>query len=221
MSSRHATADDAIRMSKLDTGAIDRFMDREHPMTSDDATKIKNHLIDGESHGTIAKAVSDKFTKEDYSKAALNPKFFSDFDDPDHSNKMISAHFDHADKIDDKITSHLEHKNDEDPDYDEEDDAEVSKMKDDMHHHLGKMATRMDSHIDRHVEDDNERGYLKSENQKYEILNHFDKIDSLDNYKTENNSDRWDQKDHWDDHFADVHNRIHEMNDYYDNDYHG
>ena len=186
---------------------IMKALDKQEPTTFG-----AKHLVNATGMHEIPKEVGDQFTKEDYHKLAdigAEVPFAND----EHSNKLLDAYHAKAEKLDSAINHHVESKMDEDEDYDVDEDEDHEKLKDQLHAHMANYARNISNHIDKHVESE-DRGVLKDYDEKEKTLGRFDKIDQMDNYKTENNSNHfYDEHEHYMDHFADERQRMHEMNE--------
>ena len=159
--------------------------------------------------------ISKHMTPEDHNTLATSGKVAS-FENADHSEKNLNIikHLMHH--ADDALGAHIEkqtvhHEENGLDEYDHTDgeDEHAGHLVDKLHDHIANYAKAIDNHIDHHVSagDDREE-HIDNHDQYNKVQSHLDHIDKLDNYKTPSNSDRWDNHEHFDDHVADIHDRM-------------
>lgn len=161
----------------------------------------------------ISSGVVNHFTPEDHETLAKSGKFLK-FENPVHSDNHIENIKKLVDKADSDIEDHIDHRNENEPDYNFVDDAE-----DDEHHqhligvlhkHIEHYADAIDNHIDYHVASSGSRRSETIENWDHynKVHTHLNHLDSLNNYKTPENSNRYADHEHHDDYIADIKDRM-------------
>lgn len=203
-------------------------------ISKDTAITIKNHFIgsaslgtakehggvyniNGFSRGSIPTQISKHLTEEDHATLADSGKDIS-FAHPDHSEKHLNAIKKNIDSVDNALTHHIEtqtkhHEANDLDEFDPEDDDHSKHLQEKLHSHVENYARAIDNHIDNHVSDGGRsEETIKDYDHHEKIQDHLDKLDKLDNYKTESNSHRF-EHEHFDDHVADIHDRMKRLTD--------
>lgn len=162
---------------------------------------------------TISKHMSDS----DYSEIAKKGKVPS-FADPSHSAKLLDAYHKQAKVHDTIMDEHIAHKTKEADDngeeYYEEDDPSAAPKRAAYHAHMARYGSALYDHLQEHA--GGREGYIKNYRAHDAVGKHIGNIDDLEHYKTENNSSRHDDIDHWAEHFGDTAEEHHKLPDHTD-----
>lgn len=155
------------------------------------------------SGNSIPAHISKHMTDDDFKKLAEGPMRGS-FEDVEHSNKFLDLQHKHVMKLDKALEDHQhEHEDSEDDDVIEHGE----KLKNELHAGMQAYHQSLDNHVDWHVED--EDGLIKSDREFENIQNRIRKVrDWSRAYATPSNSNRYDDYEHYYDHFGELENRL-------------
>lgn len=201
---KHISPDTAIKIKDKYVGAASLGTDIHHGGTDG---------VPGFGRNPLSEQVSKHLTPQDHVKLAESGKdihFPSVISASKHLN-AIQHLVTHADKeLGNHIETQTKHHEDNDlPEYDhtDEEDKHANNLVSKLHKHIENYARALENHIDTHVSSGGNE-IIGNHDQHENVKTHLDHIDNLENYKTENNSSRYEGKDHFYDHIADIHDKM-------------
>lgn len=166
----------------------------------------------------ISEKVSKHMTDDDYSEIAKKGKI-PFFEHVGHAGKMLDAYLKHAKVHDAIMDDHIAHKTKEadesGEEYHEDDDPSAAPKRAAYHTHMARYGAALD-HLLYHAGDS--ENFIKDHNAHDKLSHHLGAIDDLEHYKTENNSNRHDNIDHWSEHFGETAESHSNLNDRHDHD---
>ena len=236
--SKFATIKDADKISGqhiITSGYANASLANNKHISSETAIHIKDRLVSGASLGsskemggyhtiqgygnnTITPVIAKHLTPDDHVKLAESQKSLS-FENSIHSEKHLNAIESLVTKADNELGDHIANKTQhhEDNDLDEYDhtdgeDEHANHLVEKLHGHIENYARTLDNHLDHHVAEGRSNDeYIKDHKQHDVVQNHLDHLNNLENYKTPHNSNRYDGHEHYQDHIADIHDRMHKL----------
>ena len=184
-----------------------------------DRYTVGNYGFGNSKQPRIKEAVGKHMTDDDYSEIAKKGKVPL-FENPGHSGKMLDAYLKHAKVHDSIMDDHITHKTKEadenGEEYHEDDDESAAPKRAAYHAHMARYGSAVEDHLNEHADDGS--GAIKSHTAKDQVAHHLGAVDDLEHYKTQNNSSRHDDIDHWSEHFgdtADSHDNLHDHGDHF------
>ena len=178
---------------------------RNDDLPIQEADKVKNDFIQAadSQYAHVRGPVASRFGPKDYETLVKQGRIVS-FRDPVKSNHFLDAH--------EKLINHLDNQ----LDMTEKDSPEHDKLKDELHNRLERYSYNMDDHIMQHVAAHHEHSGDEIVGNYHEFDKTKDRLDNLDklnHYNTPNNSNRYDDHEHWNDHFANLSDRLQTLHD--------
>jgi len=218
--SKFASFDDLSQFANSHNHGVDLA---ENPnISTDTKVKLKNRFVNEKTFPIRANAIFDKvnkipeaissvMTSSDHDELAKTGKQFY-FEDAKSSNDHLKAHQKLVEDADQKITDHIDAQKAKHPDdlYDPDEDEEKGNLQDALHGRIESYVSNIDNHLDKHATDGStHRNELIRNYPQMEVAEkHLGNLDVLENYKTENNSSRYDDTEHFNDYVKEVHERI-------------